>query len=151
MKTIKELLKEKGDGPVHHIKPDATVFDAVTRMVELKVGALLVMEGEEIRGIVTERDYLRFITVKGRTARDTKVRDIMTDKVIYVTPETGLNEVMGIMTNARIRHMPIMVDNRLKGIVSIGDVVKAITEAQEVHIRALEEYIYDPYPGKGTV
>jgi CBS domain-containing protein len=150
MKKIQELLDAKGNGPVHHIGPDATVFDAVTRMVELKVGALLVTEGDDVKGIVTERDYLRFITAKGKTARDTPVREIMTAKVIYVTPQAEVNEVMGIMTSARIRHMPIMDDAGLCGIVSIGDVVKAITQDQQVKIKTLEEYIYDPYPGKGT-
>ena len=99
MKTIKELLDYKGQGAVHTVEPDDTVFTAVTRMVEMNIGALLVTEGEGIKGIMTERDYLRFITVKGRTARDTPVKEVMTSKVIYVTPETELNEVMTIMTS----------------------------------------------------
>ena len=147
MKTIRELLAAKGDGPIYSVAPDDTVFDAVTRMVEHRVGAMLVKEAEQIAGIVTERDYLRFITVKGRTARDTPVKEIMTPKVIYVTPDTRLNEVMGIMTTARIRHVPVLVDGDLLGIVSIGDVVKQISQDQELHIRTLEEYISDPYPG----
>jgi len=147
MKTIKELLDYKGQGTVHTVEPDDTVFTAVTRMVEMNSGALLVIEGEGIKGIMTERDYLRFITVKGRTARDTPVKEVMTGKVIYVTPDTELNEVMTIMTAERIRHVPVLREGELLGIVSIGDVVKQISQDQEVHIRTLEEYINDPYPG----
>jgi len=147
MKTIKELLEYKGQGTVHTVEPDDTVFVAVTRMVEMNIGALLVTEGKDIKGIMTERDYLRFITVKGRTARDTPVREVMTGKVIYVTPDTELNEVMTIMTAERIRHVPVLREGELLGIVSIGDVVKRISQDQEVHIRTLEEYINDPYPG----
>jgi CBS domain-containing protein len=150
MKTIKELLDDKGQGTVHAIGPDETVFTAVTKMVEMNIGALLITQDDSIMGIMTERDYLRFITVKGRTARDTPVREVMTRKVIYVTPDTALNEVMNIMTNARIRHVPVLVDDQLLGIVSIGDVVKRISQEQEIHIRTLEEYITDPYPGPAT-
>ena len=150
MKTIKELLEHKGQGTVHTVKPEDTVFFAVTRMVEMNIGALLVTEGEDIKGIMTERDYLRFITVKGSTARDTPVSEVMTRKVIYVTPDTELNEVMTIMTAERIRHVPVLNDGSLMGIVSIGDVVKRISKDQEVHIRTLEEYILDPYPGPTT-
>ena len=147
MKTIKELLEYKGQGTVHTVEPDDTVFVAVTRMVEMNIGALLVTEGKDIKGIMTERDYLRFITAKGRTARDTPDREVMTGKVIYVTPDTELNEVMTIMTAERIRHVPVLREGELLGIVSIGDVVKRISQDQEVHIRTLEEYINDPYPG----
>jgi CBS domain-containing protein len=147
MKTIKELLAHKGQGTVHAVEPDSTVFAAVTRMVEMNIGALLVTEGKDIKGIMTERDYLRFITVKGRTARDTPVSEVMTRKVIYVTPDTELNEVMTIMTAERIRHVPVLNNGDLMGIVSIGDVVKRISQDQKVHIRTLEEYINDPYPG----
>ncbi len=147
MKTIKELLEYKGQETVHTIEPDDTVFVAVTRMVEMNIGALLVTEDAGIKGIISERDYLRFITVKGRTARDTPVKEVMTRKVIYVTPDTELNEVMTIMTAERIRHMPVLREGELLGIVSIGDVVKQISQDQEVQIRTLEEYINDPYPG----
>ena len=150
MKTIKQLLDERGQRPIHTIGPDDTVFAAVTKMVEMNIGALLVVKGEGIKGIMTERDYLRFITTQGRTARDTPVHEIMTCKVIYVTPDTALNEVMNIMTDERIRHVPVLNDGDLLGIVSIGDVVKQIGQDQEVHIRTLEEYINDPYPGPVT-
>jgi len=147
MKTIKELLDAKGDRPIHSVGPDDTVFVAVTKMVEMNIGAMLVMEGKKIKGIMTERDYLRFITAQGQTARDTPVRELMTKKIIYVTPDTRVNEVMGIMTSERIRHVPVLHDGDLLGIVSIGDVVKQISQDQELHIRTLEEYINDPYPG----
>jgi CBS domain-containing protein len=147
MKTIKELLDAKGDRPIHSVGPDDTVFIAVTKMVEMNIGAMLVMEGSKIKGIMTERDYLRFITAQGQTARDTPVRELMTKKIIYVTPDTRVNEVMGIMTSERIRHVPVLHDGDLLGIVSIGDVVKQISQDQELHIRTLEEYINDPYPG----
>jgi len=150
MKTIRELLAAKADATVYSVTPDATVFDAVTKMVEHKVGAMLIKEGERIAGIVTERDYLRFITVKGRTARDTPVSEIMTAKVIYVTPDTQLDHVMAIMTEQRIRHVPVLSEERLLGMVSIGDVVKQISRDQKVHIEALIEYISDSYPGRGT-
>lgn len=147
MKTVHELLAAKGPLTVHSIAPDATVFAAVTLMVERNVGAVLVMEDDAVVGIVTERDYLRFITQKGRTARDTPVRDLMTAAVIYGTPETPLEEVMTIMTGRRIRHLPVLDAGRLLGIVSIGDVVKQISADREVQIRTLSAYIRDPYPG----
>jgi len=150
MKTIKELLKNKDQGIVHSIGPDETVFTAVTRMVEMNIGALLIIKGGIIQGIMTERDYLRFISEKGRTARDTPVGELMTRKIIYVTPDTALNEVMNIMTIERIRHVPVLVNGELLGIVSIGDVVKQISQDQEIHIRTLEDYINDPYPGPVT-
>ena len=147
MKFIKELLEEKGEVEVQMVSPDDTVFQAVARMVELNIGAVLVSENNVIVGIITERDYLRFIAAEGRTARTTPVRDLMTRKVIYVTPETQLTEVMTIMTAKRIRHIPVLDQERLMGIVSIGDVVKQITRDQKVQIRTLEEYISDTYPG----
>lgn len=145
---IKELLDAKGDRPLISIGPGDTVFDAVTRMVENNVGAILVMEEQRICGIMSERDYLRFITIQGRTARDTPVSELMTPKVIYVTPDTDLNEVMAIMTSERIRHVPVLEGDLLCGIVSIGDVVKKISDNQSAQIRVLEEYISDSYPGR---
>ena len=147
MKTIKNLLECKNKGIVHSIGPEESVFTAVTRMVKFNIGAILVIKAGSIKGIMTERDYLRFITEKGRTARDTPVSELMTRKIIYVTPDTALNEVMNIMTTERIRHVPVLENGELMGIVSIGDVVKQISQNQEIHIRTLEEYINDPYPG----
>ncbi|RKZ13255.1 hypothetical protein DRQ50_10725 [bacterium] len=147
MQTIKELLDFKGTGEVQMVGPEDTVFDAVTRMVEMNIGAVLVSENNVIVGIISERDYLRFITVQGRTARNTPVKEVMTAKVIYVTPDTSLDEVMAIMTGKRIRHIPVLIEGKLQGIVSIGDVVKQIASDQQVQIRTLEAYISDGYPG----
>lgn len=150
MRNIRELLEFKGQQEIHSVAPGATVLEAVTRMVEKNVGAVLVVEVESIKGIMTERDYLRFITEKGRTARTTPVEELMTTKVIYTTPETSLNEAMAVMTEARIRHLPVMDEGKLLGIVSIGDLVKQISHDQEVHIRTLVEYISDTYPGPNS-
>jgi len=147
MKTIAELLELKGATPVHTVGPDESVFAAVTRMVEMNIGAVLVCHENVIQGILTERDYLRFVSSKGRTAQETPVRDLMTRKIVYVTPECSLDEVMAIMTEQRIRHVPAMFEGRLIGIVSIGDVVKQISRDQKVQIRTLEDYISDSYPG----
>ncbi len=145
--VIQELLSTKGKRPLISIAPEETVLTAVARMVENNVGAILVMENDNICGIMTERDYLRFVTVQGRTAHDTPVHELMTRKVVYATPETALPEVMAIMTRERIRHVPIMRDGDLLGIVSIGDVVKQMSQDQTAHIQVLEEYISDAYPG----
>ena len=150
MRTIKELLDFKGPTTIHSIAPEGSVFEAVTCMVENNIGAILVLADGSIKGIMTERDYLRFITDRGRTARDTPVSDLMTTKVIFLTPDTSLDEAMAIMTEARIRHIPILDEGNLLGIVSIGDLVKQISSNREVQLRNLEEYISDPYPGPGT-
>ena len=147
MQTVRELLASKSQRAVVHVGPDDTVFEAVTRMVRANVGAILVMDEGRVRGILTERDYLRFVTELGRTARDTPVLDLMTRKVIYVTPATSVQEVMALMTEARIRHVPVMEDGALLGLVSIGDCVKALSRDQEVKLRTLEAYISDAYPG----
>jgi CBS domain-containing protein len=147
MHTVRELLAEKDQRALVYVGPDDTVFEAVTRMVRANVGAILVMDGGRVRGIMTERDYLRFVTELGRTARDTPVLDLMTRKIIYTTPDSGIHEVMALMTEARIRHLPVMDGETLLGLVSIGDCVKAISRDQEVMLRTLEAYINDAYPG----
>jgi CBS domain-containing protein len=147
VKTIKEILDAKGQATVQTIGPDETVFSAVTRMVEHNIGAMLVIENNVLKGILTERDYLRFVTELGRTARDTAVSELMTRRVVYVTPDTAMDEAMVIMTDQRIRHLPVMEEGRLTGIVSIGDLVKQTSRNQEAKISILEEYIADPYPG----
>lgn len=145
--TIKDVLKTQGGRPIISAAPDAMVFDAVRLMVENNIGSLLIIEDGNICGIMSERDYLRLVTTEGRTAHDTPVHELMTRQVVYVTPETKLPEVMAIMTEKRIRHVPVMVDDKLMGIVSIGDVVKQIGQNQTAQIRVLEEYISDAYPG----
>ncbi len=147
MRTVRELLAAKSRQTLVYVGPDDTVFEAVTRMVKANVGAILVMDGSRLRGIMTERDYLRFVTELGRTARDTPVLDLMTRKVLYVTPDTSIQEVMALMTEARIRHVPVMDGETLLGLVSIGDCVKQLSRDQEVKLRTLEAYISDTYPG----
>lgn len=147
MRTIQELLESKENSTVHTISPNSTLLEAVTIMVDMKIGAVLVVENKTIKGIISERDYLKFIASEGHSARETAVHKLMTRKVVYVTPETTLTSVMAIMTEARVRHIPVLSQGRLMGIVSIGDLVKQISENQEVHINTLEEYINDTYPG----
>jgi CBS domain-containing protein len=140
MDTVAGILNEKG-GSVIEIDAAATVFDAVKAMVEANVGALLVTDGEAIIGIFTERDYLRRIAVEGRRSRDTAVADVMSAPVICVTPETGIEESMALMTDRRIRHAPVVADGELVGMVSIGDLVKFISKRQSFQIQYLTDYI----------
>ena len=141
MTDVAKVLEEKG-GNVLQIEASATVFDAIKRMVESNVGALLVTESGRVSGIVTERDYLRRVTLEGRTEKDTLVREIMTAPLVYVTPETSVEECMAVMTERRIRHVPVFADGReLVGIVSIGDLVKFQSREQSFQIKFLTEYI----------
>jgi CBS domain-containing protein len=138
---VAKVLEGKG-GEVLQIEASATVFDAIKRMVESNVGALLVTESGRVSGIVTERDYLRRVTLEGRTEKDTLVREIMTSPLVYVTPETSVEECMAVMTERRIRHVPVFADGRqLVGIVSIGDLVKFQSREQSFQIKLLTEYI----------
>jgi CBS domain-containing protein len=140
MHALSEILSEKS-GDVIRIGGDATVYEAVQAMVEANVGALLVTDGEEIAGIFTERDYLRRIAVEGRRSRDTFVREVMSSPVICVTPETGVDETMALMTDRRIRHAPVVEDGAIVGMISIGDLVKFISKRQSFQIQYLTEYI----------
>jgi CBS domain-containing protein len=138
---VAKVLEGKG-GNVLQIEASATVFDAIKRMVEANVGALLVTEGGRVTGIVTERDYLRRVTLEGRTEKDTLVREVMSAPLVYVTPETSVEECMAVMTERRIRHVPVFADGReLVGIVSIGDLVKFQSREQSFQIKFLTEYI----------
>jgi CBS domain-containing protein len=138
---VAKVLEGKGS-EVLTIDAGATVFEAIRRMVEANVGALLVTEGGNVAGIVTERDYLRRVTLEGRTEEETLVREIMTSPLVYVTPETSVEECMAVMTERRIRHIPVFTENRdLVGVVSIGDLVKFKSAEQDFQIRFLTEYI----------
>jgi CBS domain-containing protein len=137
---IAEILRGK-DAEVLKIDATATVFDAIKKIVEHNVGSILVTEGDDVVGIMTERDYLRKIAIFGRTSHDTLVRDIMSSPLIYVTLETTIEEAMAIMTDRRIRHLPVVVDEKITGIVSIGDVVKFQSREQSFQIKYLTEYI----------
>lgn len=137
---LTDILEEKGRR-VHRIGADASVYEAVERMVELNVGALLVTEGGQIAGIVTERDYLRRVALEGRTDRDTPVRDIMSSPLVVTTPETTIDECMALMTDRRIRHVPVVEEGEVVGMVSIGDLVKFQSKQQAFEIQYLTDYI----------
>ena len=140
MTHVTEILAEKGRG-VLKIDADASVLEAVERMVEENVGSLLVTEGDDVTGIVTERDYLRRVAVEGRTDQETSVQEIMSSPLIVVTPQTSIDECMALMTNKRIRHLPVVEAGELVGIVSIGDVVKFHSRQQNYEIQFLHDYI----------
>jgi CBS domain-containing protein len=129
--TVGELLQNKGSD-IWSINPQASVFTALQIMAEKNVGALLIIEDGRLVGIFSERDYARKVILKGRTSKGTKVRELMTQHVLYVTPEMKINDCMALMTAKRIRHLPVLKDSQLVGIVSIGDVVKSIISEQEI-------------------
>ena len=140
MAPVSDILRGKGSD-VLKIDASATVFEALEKIVERNVGSILVTEGGEVVGIMTERDYLRKIAVQGRTSRDTRVSEIMSSPLVYVTPETPLEETMAIMTDRRIRHLPVVENNDVVGILSIGDVVKYQSREQSFQIQYLTDYI----------
>jgi signal-transduction protein with cAMP-binding, CBS, and nucleotidyltransferase domain len=140
MSQVSEILDEKGHN-VLKIDAGASVFEAVQQMVEANVGSLLVTEGGEISGIVTERDYLRRIAIDELNDRETSVRAIMSSPLVVVTPETLVDECMALMTNRRIRHLPVVAGGDVAGIVSIGDVVKFKSREQSFEIQFLQDYI----------
>jgi CBS domain-containing protein len=139
MTTIRQLLDEKGSD-VWAIDPDDSVFNAVTEMSLKDVGGLLVMEGEKIVGIITERDYARNVILKGKKSPETPVRDIMTGNVTCATPEQTISECLEIMTEKRVRHLPVVDNDRLIGMVSIGDLVKRIISDQKTTIEELQNW-----------
>ena len=140
MKTVKEILDTKGHD-VSTIGPEETVLDALKLMAEKELGALVVMEEEELKGLISERDYARKVILKGRTSLETKVWEVMTQKVICTTLEQTADEVMAVMTEKRIRHLPVIDEKQVVGLVSIGDLVKAIISDQQFVIEQLEKYI----------
>lgn len=139
MHTVRNVLDEKGRG-VHHIHPDASVLDALTIMAEHDVGALVVLNGGSLVGIVTERDYARKIILKGRTSPTTSVREIMSTRVICARLDQTVEECMAVMTAKAVRHLPVLEHKELVGIVSIGDMVKCIIADQKFTIEQLEHY-----------
>lgn len=141
MGHVSDILDGKSR-EVHGIESSATVYEAIAKMVDANVGALLVYDGSRLAGIVTERDYLRRVTLQGRDERTTPVCDIMTSELVYVGPDASIDECMAVMTDRRIRHLPVLTDEReVAGIVSIGDLVKYQSREQSVQIRFLTEYI----------
>ena len=141
MAHVSDILEAKGSD-VLHIESSATVYEAIKRMVNANVGSLLVIERGKLRGIVTERDYLRRVALQGRTERDTLVRDIMSAPLVYVSPETSVEQCMAVMTERRIRHLPVLdEDHDVVGLISIGDVVKFQSKQQTAQIQLLTDYI----------
>lgn len=140
MTKIEQLLEDKGT-QVWSVHPDASVLDALSLMAERRIGALLVIDDTGPVGLMSERDYARSVALKGKSARDTKVREIMTSHVIYVTPDQTVDEAMALMTQRRVRHLPVMDGGQVLGLVSIGDLVKSIISQQKFIIEQLEHYI----------
>jgi CBS domain-containing protein len=140
MKTLQRILEAKGD-QVYSIGPDTSVFEALGEMSERDVGALIVLEDGKVVGIFSERDYARKIILAGKASRETAVREIMTTRVVYARPELSLEECLALMTDKRIRHLPVMHGEELVGVVSIGDLVKGIIDDQRFLISQLESYV----------
>ena len=140
MKTVKDILGAKRS-KVYFISPDATVYEALNRMAEKNVGSMLVFEGKDLVGMISERDYSRKTILKGRLSKDTAVREIMTTSVVSVHPDDDIEECMELFTDKRVRHLPVIEKGKVVGIVSIGDVVKSIIDYKEFIIEELENYI----------
>jgi CBS domain-containing protein len=142
MKCVKEILDKKGSEIVS-VTPDTTVFAALMLMSEKEIGAVLVMEGSNLVGIMSERDYARKVTLEGKSSKDLPVSEIMSSKVIYVTPDHSTEECMALMIGKKIRHLPVFVDTILVGLISIGDIVNAVIEEKDLVIDQLVHYITD--------
>ena len=140
MKTARDLLREKGT-QVYATSPDASVYDALQQMAEKNIGALIVFEGDRMVGLISERDYARKIVLKNKFSRETAVAEIMSRDVVTVAPDKNLEECMEVITEHRVRHLPVVEEDRVLGIISIGDIVKGIIEHKEFIIEQLEYYI----------
>lgn len=144
MKTVKDIFK----GPAREIwsvSPRTTAYEALEVMADKDIGALLVIENKQLVGIFSERDYARKVILKGKASKDTQVGELMTQHLFYVKPENTLDECMALMTSKHIRHLPVFDNNRIMGIITIGDVVKEIISAHEMTIKDLEEFIFGGY------
>jgi len=140
MRLVRHLLEGKGSA-IYAIAPDAPVLEAIRLMADKYVGALLVMEGVNLRGIVSERDYARKVILKGRSSKDTPVRDIMSAPVLTVTPNDTVNHCMKVVTEKRVRHLPVVEGSNVVGMLSIGDLVKAVIEDQAEELEHMQRYI----------
>jgi IMP dehydrogenase len=144
MTTVQQILKEK-PADTWTICPRATVYEALELMAKKQIGALPVVENGKLVGMFSERDYARKVVLVGRTSKTTSVSELMTSKVFYVRPESTVEECMALMTDKRIRHLPVLENDKLVGVVSIGDIVKAVIVDQEITIRSLKNYITGSY------
>jgi CBS domain-containing protein len=140
MITVRELVERKGP-EIWSVRPDSTVYEALGLMAEKGVGAVLVLDGTQIAGILSERDYARQVILKGKTSKETPVKEIMSPRVVYVRPDQTVEDCMALMTDKRIRHLPVVDGTRLLGLLSIGDVVKAVISEKQFMIEQLENYI----------
>jgi CBS domain-containing protein len=145
MKTVRQLLQSKGS-QVHSITPDAKVIEALKLMADKEVGALAVVEGSRLAGMISERDYARKVILQGKSSKDTTVREIMTPGVITVTLSHTVDDCMKLMTELRVRHLPVTEGGRIVGVVSLGDLVKYVISAQQEEILHLQAYIAGAYP-----
>ncbi len=140
MKSVKDILEIKGRN-VWSIAPEVSVYDAMKLMADKGVGALMVMEGAKVVGVISERDYARKVILEGRSSRTTQVREIMKTHVLYARPDQNIEECMAVMTEKRVRHLPVMEEEQLVGVISIGDLVKSIITEQKFIMEQLERYI----------
>ncbi len=140
MKIVKQILKEKGH-QFWSVGPDTMIYDALKLMAEKEIGALLVLDGGKLVGIMSERDYARKVILKGKSSLETPVREIMTPKVFFVRPQQSVEECMALMTDKHIRHLPVMDGDKVVGVISIGDLVKATIDEKDFLIKQLENYI----------
>ncbi len=141
MHSVRQILKEKTSGTIWSVSPDDSVLDAIKFMAEKRIGAVLVMEGDRLEGIMSERDYARKVILKGRKSAETRVREIMTSDVKTIPPETTAQQGLALMTEGFFRHLPVVEDDQVIGVVSIGDLVAAVIEDQKSLIDQLERYV----------
>jgi CBS domain-containing protein len=140
MKTVQDVMRTKGN-KIYSVAPDTTVFDTLKLMAEKEIGAVLVFHEEQMVGIFSERDYARQVILKGKASKDTPVREVMTSRVAYVRPEQTVDDCMALMTDKKIRHLPVLAEGKVTGVLSIGDVVKAVISEKQFLIEQLENYI----------